>query len=120
MTKPTAILLSIAAFLLLSVGSAFASTGQICHVKMIGYNEEGTSTTNIYLSCTEDYASHTYVAYSNPATGVCGQRLTFDGVKIMESMVTAAWLSGKPLTLWWITTGCTGNNRGIVAMNFGS
>jgi hypothetical protein len=120
MNKSLAILLSIAAFLMLAPGSASASTGQICTVKMIGYSDQDPSgTTNLYMSCVEDSTTHVYLAFSNPATPTCGPRLTFDGVKIFQTMATAAWLSGKPLTVWW--TACTGGvNRGIVSMNFGS
>ena len=86
---------------------------------MIGYGDQDPAgATNIYMSCVEDSTTHVYLAYSNPATPSCGPRVTFDGLKVFQAMATAAWLSGKPMTVYWVA--CTGGfNRGIVDMQFG-
>ena len=69
---------------------------------MIGYGDSGIGRgdEHLYVVRGSILMTHVYLAYSNPATPSCGPRVTFDGLKVFQAMATAAWLSGKPMTVY--------------------
>ena len=118
MTHARAMMLCFAAVLMLSPGPALASTGQLCDPTMIGFNQDSTGT-NIYLACAQDSTSHTYVAYStNSPPNPCSTTVGIDTLKVYQSMLISARLSGKTATVWWDTCGGSSSLRQIAAINF--
>jgi len=109
------------AFALLSATKTAAAAGGStqCTVKSVGW--QGTQTPSgqtqtprlLWISCTDNSY---HLVYTSSTVSAAACNMDIDSIKVIETMATAALLSGKPLTINWNQQSCqNGNSRIIVS-----
>jgi hypothetical protein len=78
-----------------------------CTVNTVGWTAKNSSNVQqLWLTCTD---GSTHIAYLNATNSACNTDI--NSLKMIESVATAAKLSGRALTVFWLAQSCQGSSN---------